>query len=88
VFRCVYGQGALSAGREGAYGPPTGSPGCRFGTPQSRSCSPIRGSSPRSGAIGSKQSLFRMPEEMIRLPSEGDRGFRPHTPVGWQAQAC
>jgi hypothetical protein len=32
---------------------PTGSPGCRFGTPKSRSCSPIRGSSPRSGPIGS-----------------------------------
>jgi hypothetical protein len=27
--------------------------GCRFGTPKSRSCSPIRGSSPRSGPIGS-----------------------------------
>jgi hypothetical protein len=57
---------------------PTGSPGCRFGIPRSRSCSPIRGSSPRSGPIGSSQPLFRTRVVMIRLQSEDVQGSETH----------
>ena len=49
----------------------------RFVTPRSPWSSQTRGSSPKSGPTGSWRLLFRMPRAVIRLLSEGDRGFGP-----------